>query len=89
MVFKIKVSPSEPETVLVFGYRGFSWISNDSGEKFTNFLFPIIDYIFHPFEKTWGLALTSGENRSQNLLLTLDKGVSWKLIAQNVVQVGW
>eukprot|EP00340_Litonotus_pictus_P010852 CAMPEP_0170536632 /NCGR_PEP_ID=MMETSP0209-20121228/102255_1 /TAXON_ID=665100 ORGANISM="Litonotus pictus, Strain P1" /NCGR_SAMPLE_ID=MMETSP0209 /ASSEMBLY_ACC=CAM_ASM_000301 /LENGTH=929 /DNA_ID=CAMNT_0010838013 /DNA_START=135 /DNA_END=2920 /DNA_ORIENTATION=+ len=89
MVFKIKVSPSEPDTVVVLGYKGFSWISNNRGEKFATFLFPILDYIFHPYEKDWGLGLTNGENRNQNLLLTQDKGATWKLIAQNIVQVGW
>jgi len=86
----MKVSPSEKDTIVVFGYKGLSWISENCAEKFNTFLSPINDYIFHPFEKTWGLALTQGENHFQNnLLLTMDKGLNWKLIAQNVVQVGW
>ena len=88
-VSKIKISPSEPDTILILGYKGLSWISTDCGGVFNTFLNPIVDYIFHPFESKWGLAITNGEGRSQNLLLTLDKGTNWKMIAQNVVQVGW
>lgn len=86
---KLKLSPSDLSKVVILGSKGYCWISSDCVKTIKFLATSINEYYFHPTEKDWALAVSSDHYKNQNLRLSLDNGENWRLIIQNVVQVGW
>lgn len=86
--------------MIFLGSHGINWVTNDCGRsvKALNHGRKIQEYIFHPTEKSWGLASAFSlcEDYTEEpckinkeLYVTKDLGLNWELLASYVIQFGW
>jgi len=100
-VARIKQSPVDKSLLLFLGTHGINWLAEDCGRKIKalNHGRKIKEFIFHPTERTWGLAsaYTLCEDFEDDqpcriykeLFVTQDMGENWRLLANYVVQFNW
>ena len=101
-VSRIIISPVDKNLVIFLGTHGINWISTDCGKhniKALNHGRKIQEFVFHPTERTWGLAsaytlcedFKNGEpcRYFKELFLTKDLGDNWDLLSSYVDQFSW
>lgn len=93
-------SPVDKNMMIFLGTHGINWITEDCGRKIRalNHGRKIKEWIFHPTERTWGLASAFtlcedfiGEPCKiyKELFLTRDLGENWDLLGSYIVQFNW
>ena len=101
-ISKILLSPVDKNLVIFLGTHGINWISTDCGRhdiKALNHGRKIQEFVFHPTERTWGLAsaftlcedFKNGEpcKYFKELFLTKDLGNNWEILSSYVDQFSW
>jgi len=99
-VSKIIMSPVDKSIVIFLGTHGINWVTQDCGRKVKalNHGRKVTEYLFHPTEKTWGIAsaftlcddfIDEPCKINKEIFLTQDLGENWVTMAGYVVQFGW
>ena len=101
-VSRIISSPVDKNILIFLGTHGINWISTDCGKndiKALNHGRKIQEYVFHPTERTWGLAsaftlckdFKNGEpcKNIKELFVTKDLGETWEILSSYVDQFSW